>query len=69
MSELEQLKQRIDASGQEGIESAIVRDDYEPAGDMMIRGLVDSGEYIARRTPAYSAHSSWRIFKKGMEPY
>lgn len=64
MSEIEQLKQRIDASGPEGILTACVRDDYEPAGDMMMRTLMDSGEYVQRRNP-----EEWRIFKKECAPY
>ena len=63
MSELEQLKKRIDDSGREGIETSVIRDDYEPAGDMMIRTLVDSGEYVTRREKAGRFESSWRIFK------
>jgi hypothetical protein len=63
MSEIEQLKKRIDASGPEGVKTAFIRDDYEPAGDMMIHILSESGEYISRRDP------DWKIFKKGMEPY
>ena len=69
MSEIEQLKKRIDDSGMDGIETSIVRDDYEPAGDMMMRGLLDSGEYVQRKTPAHSFDQKWRIFKSGNEPY
>ena len=69
MSEIDQLKKRIDDSGMVGIETSIVRDDYEPAGDMMMRGLLDSGEYVQRETPAHSYDQKWRIFKKGNEPY
>ena len=69
MGEIEQLKNRINNSGMEGIETAHIRDDYAPAGDMMIRTLTNSGEYIQRRTPMHSVDSKWRIFKKGSEPY
>jgi hypothetical protein len=69
MSEIEQLKKRIDESGPTGIETAVVRDDYDPAGDMMIRQLVDSGEYITRKAPMHSLDAKWRIFKTGMEPH
>jgi len=65
MAEIDQLKSRIDNSGMTGIETAIIRDDYEPVGAMMIRGLVDSGAYVTRKTPDVK----WRIFKSGMEPY
>ena len=73
MSELQILKERIERSGTDGIETAIVRDDYEPAGDMMIKGLVDSGEYTTRRVTPFGAMgalgSKWKIFKAGLEPY
>lgn len=69
MSELEQLKERIDLSGLCGIETAIIRDDYEPAGDLMIRDLRDSGEYITRKAQPGMYDQKWKIFKKGMEPY
>lgn len=69
MSEIEQLKKRIEDSGMTGIETAIVRDDYEPAGDLMIRGLIDSGEYVTRKAPMHSFDAKWKIFQKGMEPY
>jgi hypothetical protein len=72
MSELQQLKERIEKSGINGIETAIVRDDYEPAGDLMIKGLVDSGEYVTRRVTVGgldSLNSKWKIFKAGLEPY
>jgi len=68
MSEIDQLKNRIDSSGREGVLTAHIRDDYEPAGDMMIRSLTDSGEYVQRKTPMHSSDQKWRIFKKGMEP-
>lgn len=63
MNEIEQLKKRIDSSGRDGVLTAHVRDDYEPAGDLMMRELMDSGEYVQRRNP------EWQIFKKGLEPY
>lgn len=63
MSELEQLKQRIDASGPEGILTRLVRDDYEPAGDLMMHELTNSGGYVQRRDP------EWKIFKKEFDPY
>jgi hypothetical protein len=69
MSEIDQLKARIDASGNEGIETAIVRDDYEPAGNLMMHSLMESGEYVQYKTPAHSFDAKWRIFKKGNEPY
>lgn len=69
MSELEQLKNRIDKSGPEGVETAQIRYDYEPAGTFMIRHLSDSGEYVQRKTPYQHWDQKWRIFKKGNEPY
>ena len=64
MSEIEQLKNRIDDAGPAGVLTAHVRDDYEPAGDMMMNGLMESGEYVQRKD-GYE----WKIYKKGMEPY
>ncbi len=69
MVEFKQLKERINKSGMNGVETAIIRDDYEPAGDMMIRDLLDSGEYVSRKAPMHSFDAKWKIFKSGMEPY
>lgn len=69
MSEIEQLKERIRKSCISGIETAHIRDDYEPAGAMMIRTLTDSGEYVQRKTPAGNYDQKWRIFKKDFAPY
>lgn len=62
MSELERLKKRIDESGPEGILTKHVREDFEPAGDLMMRGLLDSGEYIQRKVAAGTFNYEWRIF-------
>jgi hypothetical protein len=67
--EMEQLKERIRKSYITGIETAHIREDYLPAGAMMIRTLTDSGEYVQMRTPAGSDDSKWRIFKKEFKPY
>lgn len=69
MNEIDQLKKRIDDSGQEGILTAHIRSDYEPAGQMMINQLCETGEYVQRKAPAHSFDAKWRIFKKGNEPY
>ena len=69
MSELEQLKKHINDSGTRGMETAHVREDYEPAGDIMMMLLLESGEYVQRRFPAYTSNSKWFIYKKGFEPY
>lgn len=69
MSELELLQKRIDISGTNGIETAHIRDDYEPAGNLMIKSLSDSGEYVQRKSPPHSFDAKWRIVKKGNEPY
>ena len=68
MSELQQLKERIKASGKEGIETSIIRDDYEPAGDMMIRNLLDSGEFVTLKVN-YRCVSTWKIFEAGQESW
>ena len=69
MSEIEQLKKRIDDSRLDGVETAHIREDYEPAGQMMINHLATSGEYVQRKAPPHSFDQKWRIFKKGNEPY
>ena len=69
MDEIEQLKKRINESSIIGVETAHIREDYEPVGQMMINRLTESGEYVQRRTPAQSFDLKWRIFKKGFEPY
>jgi hypothetical protein len=69
MSEIEQLKERIEKSGTKGVETAVIRDDYEPAGDLMIRQLMNDGDFVSRKTPMHSFDAKWRVFKAGMEPY
>lgn len=69
MSEVEQLKKRIDESRTEGIKTAHVRDDYEPAGDMMMRDLCANGDYVQRKVPMHSWDQEWRIFRKDSAPY
>jgi len=69
MSEIDQLKKRINDSGREGVETSIIHDDYEPVGDLMIRGLLDSGKYVSRRTPEHSFDSKWRVFRSDLKPY
>ena len=69
MSEIEQLKERIKSSGFKGVKTAHIREDYEPAGDMMIRALCESGDYIQRRFPMHSLNSEWHIFAKESKPY
>lgn len=61
MSELDQLKERINSSGPEGIENAIVREDYEPAGDMMLRNLLATNEFIARKGHGRGLDQKWRM--------
>jgi len=69
MSEIQQLKDRIEKSGPNGIENAIVRDDYEPVGDLMLRQLLVTKDYIARKGDGRGTDQKWRIFKSGFEPY
>ena len=69
MDELEQLKKRIEDSGTEGIKTAYIREDYEPAGDMIIRSLIDSGEFVTRKGTLSWPDQQWRIFKSEMKPY
>ena len=69
MSEIEQLKKRIDASGFQGVETAHIRDDYEPAGAMMIRDICATGEYVQRKVPPGMYDQKWKVFKKENAPY
>lgn len=69
MSELNQLKERIDLSGSEGVLTEYIRDDYAPAGQMMINQLTASGEYVQRRVPMHAPDSRWRIFNVVNAPY
>lgn len=69
MSEIDQLKKRIEESGTNSVGTARIRYDYDPAGQMMINHLTKSGEYVQRKTPAFNFDQKWRIFKRGFEPY
>ena len=69
MSEIEQLRKRIDDSSLEGVLTEHIRYDYEPIGQMMIQQLTDSGGYVQRLTPMHSYDQKWRIFTMGFEPY
>ena len=68
MSEMDELKNRIKESSIAGVETAHIRDDHEPIGDLMIRQLTDSGEYVTRK--GYGAlDQKWRVFTKENAPY
>jgi hypothetical protein len=69
MSELEQLKNRIDDAGKDGVLTEHVRDDYEPAGQMMIQGLCNTGQYIQSKGMGNGCDQEWRIFKSEFAPY
>jgi len=70
MSELEQLKRRIIKREYDGITTAIIKDGYEPAGQMMINALVDSGEFVSRRDNGQiGVAGPWKVWAKGFEPY
>jgi len=69
MIEIDQLKKRIDDSGKGGIETARIRDDYEPVGDLMMHKLIESGEYVQRKVPPGCHDQEWLIFKKEFKPY
>jgi hypothetical protein len=49
VSEIEQLKQRIIDSAYDGVETAHIRDDYEPIGQGMISDLCTSGKFWTQR--------------------
>ena len=70
MSEIEQIKKRINDSGPDGVQTAHIRDDYQPAGDLIMLQLLDSGEFVSRKVPKYMDYSmEWRIFSANMAPY
>ena len=69
MSELEQLKRRIVNANADGVLTGQIRDDYEPAGQMMIQGLCAGGKYVQRKGFGDSFDQKWRIFKKEFAPY
>jgi hypothetical protein len=69
MAEIDQLKERINKSGPEGVLTSQIRDDYEPIGANMIRDLVDTGEYVTRKVPIRMSFGfEWRIFTKEWDP-
>ena len=64
------VKNRRKDSGYEGITTAIIKDDYEPVGQMMITRLVDSGEFVSRRdNPGIGVTGIWKVWARGFEPY
>lgn len=69
MSEVQQLIKRIDESKFDGIPTAHIRDDYEPAGDMMMRDLCADDNYVQRKVPPHSFEQEWRIFNAEFKPY
>ena len=69
MSEVDQLKKRIEDAAADGLKTATVRDDYEPAGALMMHSLCESGEFVQRKGFGDGLDQSWRIFKKEFAPY
>jgi hypothetical protein len=69
MSEIEQLKKMIDSRTTSGVKTTHVREDYEPIGDLMIRDLCATGEYVTRKVPPGAWEQEWKIFKKEFDPY
>ncbi len=68
MSEIQQLKDRIRKQKFEGLSMKIIREDYEPAGDMMMNGLVDNGEFIIRFAMTGIRSGHYRIFATEYKP-
>lgn len=70
MSEIEQLKDRIRRAAFEGLETSLIRDDYAPAGQMMINNLVDSGEFVSRRDRGLAGLNSgpWKVWSAEFAP-
>jgi hypothetical protein len=70
MSEIEELKKRIKDAGYAGLETAIIREDYEPVGQMMIRQLTESGQFISQRSPgSYGIWDGpWKVWSTEFSP-
>lgn len=72
MSELEQLKQRIIKANYEGLETSIIRDDYSPAGQLMINELCESGEFFSQRKPDETLYGinggPWKVWASEFKP-
>lgn len=70
MSEIEQLKERIKKAAFDGLETSTIRNDYEPAGQMMINSLVDSGEFVSRRDQGLDGlnSGSWKVWAVEFAP-
>lgn len=69
MSDLATLKVRISKAGSAGVKTAQIRDDYEPIGQMLIRDLTATGEYVTMRIKTGMLESEWFIFAKDEAPY
>ena len=67
MSEIEQLKKRIKDANYDGLTTAVINDDYEPAGKLMTMRLVDSGEFVSRRDGM--GQGEWKVWAKEFAPY
>jgi len=63
------LKKRIDDSLEEGVLTSHIREDYEPAGNLMMHSLFKTVEYVQRKVPQGSPNSQWRIFNQKYKPY
>ena len=70
MSEIEQLKNRIKAAAYDGLATSIIKDDYEPAGQMMITQLTESGEFVSWRGRGESLFSVglWTVWAVEFAP-
>lgn len=70
MSELDQLKQRIIDSQYEGVETAHIREDYEPIGQQMISDICSSGKFISQRSRGvFDVNDGpWKIWAVEFQP-
>jgi hypothetical protein len=66
VSEIDQLKSRVDEAGSEGVLTAHIRDE---AGQMMINRLCDSEDYIQRKGFGNALDQQWRVFQSRFAPY
>lgn len=68
MSEIEQLKERINKAAYDGLKTSFIKEDYEPVGQLMISQLVDSGEFVSQRDNRQLPDKPWKVWSKSFAP-
>ena len=60
MNQRGELMELIEKSGTTGIPTDVIREEYEPAGDLIIKHLIESGHYVTKKV---GTDNEWTIFK------